>query len=146
MWIEFDRDEFGDFIAHNTIANPIYYITKWPHYSSIEYHYGGITSVEGDPRSLFLMKVKKEKQLLENSVPINSSGNRPLAISTSQGDLNPDPIILTISEAHILSKEVEDPSIERAIINAVWAGETTVAVDRKYAEDWERVRKEVYRK
>ncbi len=146
MWIAFDRDEFGDFIAHNTIANPIYYITKWPHYSSIEYHYGGITSVEGDPRSLFLMKVKKEKQLLENSVPINSSGNRPLAISTSQGDLNPDPIILTISEAHILSKEVEDPSIERAIINAVWAGETTVAVDRKYAEDWERVRKEVYRK
>lgn len=147
LWVRFDRDEFSDFVTHNRTINPIYYITKWPHYSSIAYSFGGITSVDGDHRTLFLLRVKKEKQLLDRSAESatsNEIGNQFNLVG--QGDLNPDPLVLSLSEAHILAKAVKDSAIEQAIVDAVWEGETTVAIDKKYSAEWEKVKKEVYRK
>lgn len=56
------------------------------------------------------------------------------------GDLNPDPFHLTIEEARKLAELTGNEDIFKAIDEAVWAGEQTVAIAKDYEEVWAEIK------
>lgn len=152
LWVEFPRDQFNDFIKRNRQFDPVYYITIGEYYSVM-------TSTRASSsvnalKSSFLKKIDEIKNGPEVSSITRGSASSQKSSSTSSwsqqslfdtGDLNPAPLHLTISEAHILAKHVNDPTLEEDISNAMWAGERTVAVSRKYQAIWEKLKKETWK-
>lgn len=57
-----------------------------------------------------------------------------------KGDLNPDPFHLTIEEARVLAQRTGNEAILKAIDEAVWAGEQTVAIDKEYEQIWAEIK------
>lgn len=150
IWVEFPRDEFNDLIKRNRSFDPVYYISIGHFFSPLSSPKGSMASIESS-RNVFLKRIAEIKAIKNNRViqsqALASSTRKTFTSYTSgDGDMNPDPIILSLSEAHFLAKEVNDPSIEDNITNAVWAGERTVTVNRKYLDVWERIKKENWKK
>ena len=152
LWVEFSRDVFNDFIKRNRQFDPVYYITIGEYYSVM--NSSGASASVNAIASVFLKKIDEIKHGPgTNPIPANSgssigggSSNNTLNHSLfDSGDLNPDPFHLTISEAHILAKHVGDSSLEDDITSAMWAGERTVAVNRKYFEIWQKLKSETWK-
>lgn len=57
-----------------------------------------------------------------------------------KGDLNPDPFHLTIEGARVLAQRTGNEAILKAIDEAVWAGEQTVAIDKEYEQIWAEIK------
>jgi len=57
-----------------------------------------------------------------------------------KGDLNPAPFHLTIEEARVLAQRTGNEAILKAIDEAVWAGEQTVAIDKEYEQIWAEIK------
>lgn len=57
-----------------------------------------------------------------------------------KGDLNPDPFHLTIEEARVLAQRTGNEAILKAIDEAVWAREQTVAIDKEYEQIWAEIK------
>ena len=150
IWVEFHRDEFNDLIKRNRSFDPVYYITIGHFYSPLSSSKGSASAINSS-RNVFLKRIAEIKAINNNRIiqsqAMASANKRSFtAYSSGDGDMNPDPITLSLSEAHILAKYVNDPSIENDVTNAVWAGERTVAVPRKYLEIWEKIKKETWKK
>ena len=61
-------------------------------------------------------------------------------LKRKQGNLNPDPFHLTIEEARVLAQHTGNETILKAIDEAVWAGEQTVAIDKEYEQIWAEIK------
>ncbi len=129
IWVEFPRDDFNDLIKRHQRFDPVYYITIGENFSPLAYS-STSTAALYTQRTPFLKKVAEIKA--QTNFSYSSNG-----ISTFDGgDLNPDPIHLTLKEARLLSSFVNDSVLEREIQDAIWAGDDSIPIPQKYASVW----------
>lgn len=151
IWVEFPRDDFNDLVKRNRQFDPVFYITIGENYSPLT-GTSHSSRVLNSQRTVFLKMIAGIKGITvdtgsalktasssksSRSSSANTSSSSPGKISVvDNGDLNPDPFHLTVSDATLLSSFVNDPELEKEVQNAMWAGDDTVPIHPKYAGIW----------
>ena len=80
-----------------------------------------------DIDSIFTREAKAQEELMKKKMELSES---------YKDDLNPDPFHLTLEEARVLAEVVDDPDLNKDIADAMWTGDETVPVARKYEKIW----------
>ena len=133
IWVEFPRDDFNDLVKRNRQFDPVYYITIGEYYSPLASSSSTTISLNSQ-RTIFLKKISEIKA---ENIPSKISGS---ATVFDNGDLNPEPFCITIQEAQILSSFVNDPSLEKDIMDVMWSGDNIVLIQPKYAKVWAEIK------
>lgn len=148
IWVEFPRDDFNDLVKRNRQFDPIFYITIGEYYSPWASTSRSSIALNSQ-RSVFLKKIADIKGIAVDSRNTSKSASSSKSSSAGtgsfssgkvsvfdNGDLNPDPFHLSVSDATLLSSFVNDPELEKEVQNAMWAGDDTVPIHPKYAGIW----------
>ena len=148
IWVEFPRDDFNDLVKRNRQFDPFFYITIGEYYSPWASTSRSSIALNSQ-RSVFLKKIADIKGIAVDSRNTSKSASSSKSSSAGtgsissgkvsvfdNGDLNPDPFHLSVSDATLLSSFVNDPELEKEVQNAMWAGDDTVPIHPKYAGIW----------